>query len=316
MTPAPSKSALRRLGAERSRPWIGAALVAGGAMLFALKGVFAKQLYAQQVGFELLSTVRAVIALPLFWAFAIAREGTGTIRRTPPRALLAAAAAGFLCYYVGTLLDFYALTIIDAGIERALLFSYPAMVVVITAALAQKMPARSILMTLLMTYAGIFFVVGGFDTHELRANLLGALFVIATALTYAIYFLLGARFTREIGSVRFTLFAMSAAAIALCVHFVVTHDFSDLYAVSGRSWVLLLVLGVVCMFVPALMQAEGMRRIGAERGSLVSTVGPPTTILLGWLFLGERLSTTQLLGVALILSGVLSLELARSKAAI
>ena len=280
-------------------------------MLFALKGVFAKQLYAQQVSFELLSTARAVIALPLFWAFAIAREGTGTIRRTPPRAMLAAAAAGFLCYYIGTLLDFYALTIIDAGIERALLFSYPAMVVVITAAIVRKIPARRILITLLMTYAGIFFAVGGFDPHELRANLLGALFVIATALTYAIYFLLGGRFTREIGSIRFTLFAMSAAAIALCVHFGVVHDFSELHAISHRSWVLMLVLGVACMFVPALMQAEGMRRIGAERGSLVSTVGPPTTIVFGWLFLGEHLTPVQLLGVVLILAGVLSLELAR-----
>jgi drug/metabolite transporter (DMT)-like permease len=54
-----------------------------------------------------------------------------------------------------------------------------------------------------------------------------------------------------------------------------------------------------------------VRRVGAVRGAIVSTVGPPTTILLAWLLLGERLTGWQWLGVALILSGVLSIDLAR-----
>jgi uncharacterized RDD family membrane protein YckC len=34
------------------------------------------------------------------------------------------------------------------------------------------------------------------------------------------------------------------------------------------------------------MMAEGVRRIGAQRGALVSTAGPPFTVLLSWLALG------------------------------
>ena len=44
---------------------IGAACVALAAMLFAAKGIFAKQLYSMGVGFEALVTIRAVVALPL-----------------------------------------------------------------------------------------------------------------------------------------------------------------------------------------------------------------------------------------------------------
>jgi drug/metabolite transporter (DMT)-like permease len=45
---------------------------------------------------------------------------------------------------------------------------------------------------------------------------------------------------------------------------------------------------------------------------VVSTTGPPTTIILGWLFLGESLSAYQALGVALILVGIIIVDLVRT----
>jgi drug/metabolite transporter (DMT)-like permease len=77
---------------------VGALLVGFAAMLFATKGIFAKQLYSMGVSVEALVTLRALFALPLFWWFALRRESFAAIRSTPPRALLTAAAVGALCY--------------------------------------------------------------------------------------------------------------------------------------------------------------------------------------------------------------------------
>src|SRR5262245_46876174 len=114
--------------------------VAGAAMLFASKGLFAKALYQRGVGYELLVTVRAVLAMPLFAWIALHRGIRGTTPLTPPAteatasagrsravtaAAIAAVIAGVVGYYVGALVDFWALTLIDASIERVLLFSYP-----------------------------------------------------------------------------------------------------------------------------------------------------------------------------------------------
>jgi drug/metabolite transporter (DMT)-like permease len=68
------------------------------------------------------------------------------------------------------------------------------------------------------------------------------------------------------------------------------------------------------MFIPASLQAEGVRRIGAQRGAVLSTVGPPTTVVLAWALLGERLNAWQWLGIALIVAGILVLDLARASA--
>lgn len=298
---------------SRGHLLVGALLVAGGAMLFATKGIVAKRLYAMGVGFEALTAIRAAIAVPFFWAFAGAREGMGQLRSTPRSAMLAAAAAGFICYYGGALLDFWALEMIDASVERVLMFSYPAIVVLFVALQKRQWPQPAVLAAVALTYLGIFLAVGGLDHRDFRANALGVALVLASAVSYAIYFMIGERYTRQIGSSRFTLFAMTTAAGALVAHFLLRHGAAGLWRIPVEGWAWLAVLGVFVMFMPALMQAEGMRRIGAQRGALVSTAGPPTTILLAWLLLDEQMSGWQLAGVALIVGGILVLDLARSR---
>ena len=224
-----------------------------------------------------------------------------------------AALAGALCYYVGALLDFAALTMIDASIERVLIFSYPAMVVLFTSVRDRQWPSRQVLTATALTYLGIFFTMGGLDLDELRANLFGALLVIGSALSYAFYFMVSEKYTRSVGSARFTLLAMTAATACLAPHYFIVHGTAEFGDIGLHAWLLLVGLAVFCMFVPASLQAEGVRRIGAQRGAVISTVGPPTTVVLAWVLLGERLSAWQWTGMALIVLGILVLDLARSR---
>jgi drug/metabolite transporter (DMT)-like permease len=308
-------SSLKTDASDQSSQKFGLLFVAGSAILFASKGLFGKALYHRGVGFELLVTVRAVIAMTLFaWIAMRANRpsrkmdtGSQELRPTPWRAIAAAAIAGITCYYVGALVDFWALTLIDASVERVLLFSYPAIVVLIGSVLKRRAPERRVVLAMLITYAGIWFVMGGIDILELKQNLFGAGLVLIAAFTTAIYFLIGERYTHELGSTRFAAIGMSASAVMLVLHFVVFRSFAEIRALQAYDWLLLAVLGVACMFVPGLLQAEGMRRVGAQRAAIASTIGPPTTIFLAALFLHERLNGWQLLGSAMIVGSVLVL---------
>jgi drug/metabolite transporter (DMT)-like permease len=288
--------------------------VAGSAVLFASKGLFGKALYQRGVGFELLVTVRAVLAVPLFAWFAVRANAPGpsvdapAAPRVPARAVIAAAIAGITCYYVGALVDFWALTLIDASVERVLLFSYPAIVMLVHCFMWRRAPERRLVIAMVVTYIGIFFAMGGVDLNELRQNLFGAGLVLIAALTTAIYFLIGERYTRELGSTRFAAIGMSSAAVVLSLHFLVFRSLGELAKLQAYDWFLLAVLGVACMFIPGLMQAEGMRRVGAQRAAIGSTIGPPTTIALAAVFLGERLNVWQILGSAMIVCSVLVLS--------
>ncbi len=296
--------------AAAPRAWLGAALVAGGAMLFGVKAVVAKLIYARGLDFESVVVLRSVLALPLFWAWAVHHGATGAIRRTRWQVVAMAAFAGALCYTLGSLLDFYALTLIDAGLERALLFTYPAMVVLAVAVIARRWPAGNILLALAMTWLGVALAVGVFERNLLAANAVGAACVLACAATFAAYFLLSERYIREVGPLAFTAFAMTGAALGLVAWYLPRH--AALPSVPDEAtWGLLGVLVVFCTVAPVLMVAEGVKRIGAERGALVSTVGPPFTILVAWAVLDESLHAAQLAGAALIVGGILIVERAR-----
>jgi drug/metabolite transporter (DMT)-like permease len=296
--------------APPARAWLGAALVAGGAMLFGTKAVVAKLIYARGLDYESVVVLRSVLALPLFWGWAIHHGAGGAIRRASPRVAGTAAFAGALCYSLGSLLDFYALTLIDAGLERALLFTYPAMVVLAVAVTTRRWPPASILTALGMTWAGVALAVGVFERDLLAANAVGAACVLACAATFAAYFLLSERYIREVGPLAFTAFAMTGAALGLVAWYVPRHVALPTVP-DVATWALIAVLVVFCTVAPVLLVAEGVKRIGAERGALVSTVGPPFTILVAWAVLDERLHGVQIAGAALIVAGIVVVERAR-----
>jgi len=296
-----------------TRALSGLLLAALGAAGFGSKGVFAKFLYAAGWDFESVLAVRSMLALPLVWGWALRRVGPRSLLRAPPGAILGAAAAGVLCYYVGALLDFYALTLIAASIERVLLFAYPSMVVVLFSAIHREWPARRVVAALVLTYLGILMVVTGLDLGVLRGNLAGAGLVLGCALTSAIYYVATDHWTRSIGSIAFTLYALTAAALCLGAHVLVRHGGPTPVWNPHTAW---LMAGIVVFatVLPMLSMAEGVMRVGVQRAAVVSSVGPPTTILLGAWLLGERLSAPQWLGVAAIVAGILVLEVLPARA--
>lgn len=275
--------------------------------------MFAKFLYARGWDFESVLVVRAVLALPILWAWALVKVGRAGMFAGSRSAILGALGGGVLCYYIGALFNFYALTLIAASVERVLLFSYPSIVVLLHALLYRRFPSAGVLAALAITYVGILMVVTGLDFAVLKANLAGAGLVLVCSLTFAIYYLLSDRYTPRIGSVAFTVYALSAATACLVVHCVVLGRLRPLPldgAIAGLMAGLVLVATVFGM----LAMSEGVRRLGAQRAAVVSTVGPPTTILLGAALLGERLTGPQWVGVALIVAGIVVLEAGRQKA--
>lgn len=299
-------------GSSASTRLVGTLLVAGGAMLLATKGVITKFIYARGMDYESLVVIRSVLAAPLFWAWALNHGAAGAIMRSPRRAIVIAAFAGALCYGLGSLLNFYALTVIDASLERALLFTYPAMVVLAGAVQSRRLPPPRVSGALLMTWLGVALAVGAFDRDVLSANATGAATVLLCAATFAIYFLISERYTREVGSLAFTVFAMTCAALVLIAWFIPRHGSLPAVPDAGAWWLIGLLV-IFATVAPLLMLAEGVRRIGAEQGAIMSTVGPPFTIFVAWLALDERLTLDQFLGTLLIIAGILVVEVLRRR---
>jgi drug/metabolite transporter (DMT)-like permease len=134
------------------------------------------------------------------------------------------------------------------------------------------------------------------------------------SLSIAIYFLISGRLTQRLGSGMFTLIAMSAAAIGMAIHYQIVLGWENV-AMSATAWWTLIALVIFSTVLPLFLMAEGVRRVGASQASLISTLGPPATAIMAYELTGEMLSSTQLIGIALVLVGVLALELGSARSA-
>lgn len=283
-----------------------------GSVLLGAKGVVAKILYARGLDFETVVSLRAVLAIPGFAAIAMWQGGVGSLRNTAPAAWFQAVLAGIVCYAIGASANFYALTLIDASVERALLFSYPALVVMAAWTLSRQRPNATTMLAVLATWLGIALTVGAFGQSLTKQDFVGVGWVLFCSATIAFYFMMSAKLTRTMGSAQFTLVAMTAAGITLGVNYSIRSGWSEV-GMDVETWIWFLGLVVFITVLPLYLIAEGVRRVGAQRGAIASTVGPPAAVLLAIALLGETVTLAQLSGIALIVGGILALELRRAR---
>ena len=284
-----------------------------GSILLSTKGIFAKYIYALGLDFERLSTFRAILAVPGFFLISFLRGEIKCTQGINRNSIVLAVGVGLLCYYLGSLVNFYALTILDAGLERVLLFTYPTLVVIIGSMTGLTKATTPIVICILATFVGISLVVGGGAEEMLYENINGAGWVGLCALTIAIYLLIADKLIPTMGSGMFTLIAMSAAAFGSVIHIVFRLDISDLI-ISKEIWILLSLMVIFATVIPLAMIADGIRQIGAQRAAIASTVGPPATAVIAMFMLGERLLPLQVIGIFIVVLAILYMELHSQRA--
>ena len=290
-------------------------MVAIGAVLLAAKGLFAKTLYDMDLSFHDVAAIRSVLAVPGFALLAwLYRSKTTTERDSTSRRndLLLALFAGFLCYYLGALANFYALTIIDASVERPLLFAYPIFVVIITTVITRQPPSARVLLAMLLTALGVVLVTGTLNARLTASQWSGMAWILFCSMSIAIYTFISGELTQRLGSGLFTLTAMTAAAVGMAVHYQTFAGWENV-GLSVTAWRTLAALVVFSTVLPLFLMAEGVRRIGASQASLISTLGPPATAIMAQELTGEILAPAQWLGIALVLIGVMALEVRRHR---
>jgi drug/metabolite transporter (DMT)-like permease len=301
--------------ALQRRTVIGIALVLLASVGFSVRGILVKLAYPYGVDAVTLMALRMLFSLPFFVLM-------GWLAGPPPQPIGRAdwvmlLALGFIGYYLSSLLSFLGLLYVPASLERLLLYLTPTLVVLLSALVLRQAVQRRHVVALAMTYSGIVLVMGNSFavTAEPQPLAIGSVLVFCSALTYAVYLIASGTVIPRIGSVRFTAYASGTACLFVIAHFALVRDLQALdlplpvYAYG-------VAMAVVSTVLPTWMMAEGIGRIGANRASIVSSIGPVSTIVLAFLVLGEAITPVQLGGAGLVLAGVVVVSTKHQKPAL
>ncbi len=270
------------------------ALAAAG---FGAMAVLAKLAYAAGVSPLTLLAVRFALAGALLWPLA-ARGGAPI--RPDRRAIAGGLALGGILYATEAGLFFASLTRLDASVAALLLYCYPALVVAGAVALRRERLTRRRAGALALSLLGVALVlVGG---TGVAIDPLGAGLALGAAAGYTGYILLADGLGRRLGAARLAALVCAGAAVTFTLAGASTGQL-DL-ALSAEAWGWIAAMALLSTVVPLVAFLAGMKRVGAGRASILSTLEPPVTVLLAFVAFGERLAPWQLAGGALVLAAV------------
>lgn len=280
----------------------GLAIAIGGAVLFSTKAVVAKLLYRYHIDAVTLIAFRMLFSFPVFAAVAFWKMRTEAPLSPADRWRITG--LGLLGYYLSSYLDFLGLQYISVGLERLILFLTPTFVLIISATLLKKQIGAAQWGALVLSYCGIVLVF----MHDLAggdaaSTALGSLFVVGSALSYAVYLLSTGEMVRRIGSLRLVAYAMCVSSAACVAQFFILRP-ASLLVQPMQVYALSLVNGVFCTIFPVFMTMAAVQRIGAATASQAGMIGPVSTLFLGYLVLGEPVTAVQLAGTCLVLAGI------------
>ena len=135
--------------------------------------------------------------------------------------------------------------------------------------------------------------------------------MFAGAVFYAIYLVAGSEVVKRVGSMRFTAYSMVVSSVPAVVQFVVLEPASAL-ELPGAVWTYAWVLATFSTVLPVFLQAEALKRIGANHFAIIGAVGPVSVAVTSALGLDEPFTWVQAVGGLLVISGVLLVSLKRS----
>ena len=283
----------------------GLAMALLGAVAFSGKAIIVKLAYRHGVDAITFLMLRMLLALPFFvamaWWAGRPRQGVAPPSLTRKDAM-GVVWLGFTGYYLASFLDFAGLAYISASFERLVLYLNPTLVLILGAFLYRRRISGFQWAGLGISYGGVLLVFGQEVSLAGPDAVTGALFVLGSALSYALYLMFSGEVVQRIGSMRLVGWASSVACLCCLVQYVLLRSLSTVIPVEVWWWGLL--NATVCTVAPVLMVMLAIERIGAALTSQTGMIGPLSTLALGVWVLGEPLNAWIGLGTVLVLGGV------------
>jgi drug/metabolite transporter (DMT)-like permease len=281
------------------------------ALLFAAGGNAVKALF--RLGYSPLVLAQLRIAWAFAWLLVILLAVRPALLRVDRRELPALAVFGTIGL-AGVQLSYY-LTIARINIAVALLVQYLGLVAVTAFERYHRRQAvpPQVWGALAMVLIGAFFAVGAYQPALLRVNLPGVMLGLVAAGFFAFYVLRASTLARRLNAWTLLVYGFGAGSLLWAAFDVVsgTHLPSD-----WRVWAVMALLGLLGTLVAHGLFVLALRTIRPSSAGIVATAEPVFAGLIAFFVLGDRLQPLQVVGAAVIVAGIITVQAGSNDAGI
>jgi drug/metabolite transporter (DMT)-like permease len=195
---------------------------------------------------------------------------------------------------------FMSLQYINASTASMFLYTYPALVTLLSFAIWRK-PLR-LKQLIALVGAGLGTTILLWD-HAVSLNSIGVAYALGSSVAYSIYLVANQHLARRIDPAVASGYIIFSAAAAFTLVNIALGGFT--WRFSANAWTAIGLMALISTTVAITTLVIGVKFIGAAQASILSTFEPLVTVLLAIALLGEKLTTSQMVGGGLILAGIL-----------
>jgi drug/metabolite transporter (DMT)-like permease len=304
---------------RRADPRFGYLLVLTGGLFFVVNAGVSRVIQAAGVDSMTLTTTRCTGTALALLAILLAR---GERLRLPTSIREVGVVIGFGVTGVALVQYFYFVAIdrLPVGIALLLEFTAPVLVALFVRFVYHEPVRRRIWLGIGCSLGGLSLVAQVW--RGLQLDLLGVLAGFAAAVSLAAYFLIGERSVSE----ETPLHVLTEAFVVAAVFWNLVKPLPALWrtdllsrqtlggTLAGTAvpvWVLIAWMVLLGTVLPFLNELSALQHLSATEVTLVGMVEPVGASILGWLWFREDLTTTQILGIVLVLAGIVLAQTAR-----
>ena len=244
------------------------------------------------------AAVRYGLAAAIFVALALAVEGSLRIARRHLRHVALAAAT----LWVNQMCFVFALDLTAASTVGILLGAIPVFTGLFGLALGTERATGRFWLAAAVSFLGVALVALG-AAGQVSASVTGIGLGIATAATWAAYSVVFAPLTRTYSVTRISAVVLPCTWILLALAGIPQMRDQD-WSLGWEIWALLVFATIGPLVLTNVLWFRSIRRIGANRATLVANLEPFVAAVLAVVLLSEPLGVLQILGGIAIAGGI------------
>lgn len=274
------------------------------ATCFATAGIFIKLAYASNITAWQLITIQFIISsITLVVITALYKPELFKMKSTQ---YIKVAFLGIVGTLGTSLLFFFALKVINAGLGTVLLYTYPAFITIGSVVFLGQRPDVRQIISLVLTLLGAILMVDIFNLQLRETSSQGIILALLGALCYAFYNLFSETLLKSLDALQVSTFAQVFSTLALIIIKPPWFLFEN--AIPLKGYLFGALLAIVTSVISFFFLLVGISIIGASKAAIVSTFELPVTLLLAYLILHETVNVIQIIGALLIVSSIILLR--------
>jgi len=262
-------------------------------VLFGMNGILASQVKTDSLIIVLFRTFSGSVVL--FIAFMIKNKRIQWNKNKTDKLwlFLSGVAMGF-----GWLFLYDAFQSLGVGMATMTYYFGPAIVILAAPLCLNEKISKSKIGAFFIVLVGMVFLM--IQTMNQTVAVRGVIAGLSAAICYALMIILG-RKNKKVEGIECALYQM-LGAFGVVMLFALMKGWS-IPTLTGKGWVSLLILGIVNTGFGCYLYFSAIPHLNIQTVAILGYLEPLSAVILGMVFLGERMTMVQLTGVVFILAG-------------